>query len=241
VDRIIDMHAHVLPGVDDGPSTLEESLDLLGRMAACGTDLCVAASHYNPPLYVLDNLEGRVAELSRAAEARGLDVEIRAGAEIALHAGLPDDVDSGQLITLGGGKAVLLEMPFSPLPPNFREFIFHTAARGFKPVLAHPERCPSFEGRPDQVRLLRESGALVQITAGSLDGFFGRAERRLSRTLLSEGLVDIIASDAHGRLGRPVDLRRAAEEAARFTQTQSQAWACVSLTPGRLLGLGPAD
>jgi len=235
--KVIDLHTHVIWGVDDGPETLEESLDLLRRLEAAGTRVCVATPHYNPPLYTFEEVPGRFIELADAAGEAGLGLELVLGAEVALHQTIREEVEAGSLRALGKSRTVLLEMPPHPLPPRFREFVFSLSSRGLKPLLAHPERCPSLAGDLPALLALRESGALVQVTAGALLGDFGRAVRKVVRTLLRKDMVDVIASDVHGLLGRSGDLPKAAAEAARWCGSSDKAQAMITSTPARLLSM----
>ncbi len=235
--RTADLHAHVIPGVDDGPPETGLCLELLSRMADAGTAVCAATPHYIPPVYDLAGLKEKFAALESAVAGARIPVKLVLGAENSLYPEIQADADAGRLLTTGTARSVLLEMPMGPLPPRFREFVFSLAARGYRPVLAHPERSPAFSNDPRQVRLLRESGAAVQITAGSLSGDFGREERNFARALLREGLVDVIASDAHGSPWRPLNLVEAAEEAGRWCGSADAAEAMVSSTPLKLLGL----
>ncbi len=232
---VTDLHTHVIPAVDDGPEDEAESLDLLGRIAAAGTGICAATPHYQPPVTALEGVRERFDSLRAAAGRKCIPIELHLGAELSIYAGIQSDAENGKLLTLGAGRAVLLEMPLEgTLPPRFREFVFSLSARGYKPVLAHPERSPAFSWDARPVAGLRDSGALVQITSGALFGEFGRQERGFARSLLKAGLVDVIATDAHSIRRTNLDLREAAAEAARWCG-EDAAEAMITSTPARLL------
>jgi protein-tyrosine phosphatase len=197
---VIDLHCHVLPGIDDGPASLEDSLALCRAAAAAGTSTLVATPHVSwdwPKVSSRVVAEG-VALVNDALRAEGLDLEVRPGAEVAMtRAGdLPDE----ELVALrlGGGPYLLVECPYSPAAAGFDAILHGLAARGHKIVLAHPERCPAFQRDRARLRAFVDAGMLTSITAGAFVGRFGRGVKAFARELLDEGLVHDVASDGHG-------------------------------------------
>jgi protein-tyrosine phosphatase len=217
---VIDLHCHVLPGIDDGPATIEGSLALARIAAAAGTRVLVATPHVNGR-YRNDarTIARLVAELNVriAAEdvccADGTPLEVRAGAEVALT--LVAELDRSELsqLTLGGGPWLLVEPPFSPVAPNLDEILLELQGEGRRIVLAHPERCPAFRREPRMLTRLVRAGMLTSITAGSLGGRFGEEARDFALKLAREGLLHNVASDAHDEVQRRpeigVELERA--------------------------------
>ncbi|MDX6657651.1 MAG: protein-tyrosine phosphatase [Solirubrobacteraceae bacterium] len=197
---MIDLHCHVLPGIDDGPETLEDSLALCRAAAAAGTRTVVATPHVS---WDWPNVNSRVvadgvARVNEALEAEGLDLEVRPGAEVAMtRAG---DLEDSELIALrlGGGPYLLVECPFSPAAAGFDAILHGLVARGHRILLAHPERCPAFQRDRERLRSFVDAGMLTSITAGALVGRFGRGVKVFARELLEQGLVHDIASDGHG-------------------------------------------
>lgn len=197
---MIDLHCHVLPGIDDGPETLADSLALCRAAAAAGTRTIVATPHvsWDWPAVTSKVVADGVARINEALLAEGLDLEVRPGAEVAMtRAG---DLDDAELVALrlGGGPYLLVECPYSPATAGFDAILHGLAGRGHRIVLAHPERCPAFQRDRDRLRSFVEAGMLTSITAGALVGRFGRGVKAFARDLLAEGLVHDIASDGHG-------------------------------------------
>ena len=202
---MIDLHTHVLPGIDDGPPTVEGSIDLAREAAAQGTTTLVATPHIT---WELANdarvvAEG-VAALQPRLDAAGIPVTIRVGGEVVITraAELPDDELCR--LHLGGGEWLLAECPLSASATGFETMLHHLQARGHRIVLAHPERAPAFQRRPELLRGLVGAGMLTSITAGSMRGDFGTTVKRVTFDLLEEDLVHNVASDAHdARRRRP--------------------------------------
>jgi protein-tyrosine phosphatase len=211
---VIDLHFHVLPGIDDGPSTLGDALALAAAAQAGGTTTVVATPHVSLEYRNGAQEIGRlVGELDAHLQTAGIALEVRTGAEVAttVLADLPD----GELsrLTLAGGRWLLLEPPFAAVLGGFEEIVAGLQRKGFGVVLAHPERCRGFHRDPQLLERLVRSGALVSITAGSLDGRFGAPVRRFSHDLMRAGLVHNVASDAHDQRARPPSLAGELERA----------------------------
>jgi protein-tyrosine phosphatase len=201
---VIDLHCHVLPGIDDGPPTIEDSLTLARAAAAAGTRTLVATAHvsWEYPNRA-DTIARAVHELNSRLSEAGVALEIRAGAEIAMTR-LPETApDELSRLTLGGGRWLLVEPPFTQVATGLDILIADLQDRGYRVVLAHPERCPAFHDNRSMLEALVHSGVLASVTAGSLDGRFGSAIRRFSLDLMRDGLVQNVASDAHDHSRRP--------------------------------------
>jgi protein-tyrosine phosphatase len=207
---VIDLHCHVLPGIDDGPATMDASLRLARVAAASGTRVLVATPHVsrryrNDPgtiASLVDELNRRVTDAG-IATPDGEALQIRAGAEIALTQ--VADVEPGQLdsLGLGGGRWLLVEPPFTPIATNIDGLLLELQGSGHPIVLAHPERCPAFHRHPEMVRDLVGAGILTSVTAGSFAGRFGTEARALALALARDGLLHNVASDAHDDSKRP--------------------------------------
>ena len=202
----IDLHAHILPGVDDGPEALEGSLALARAAVAAGTDLMVATPHVNESRFIEPGaIPAAVEALAGHLADAGIDLELQAGAEIALPRVLDLDDEDLRALALGHSRCVLLESPFAPAG-TFEVLIHEVLARGHPVLLAHPERCPAFQREPARLAALVEAGVHVQITAGALTGRFGTRVREVALRLLRDGLVHVVASDAHDDVRRPPGL-----------------------------------
>jgi protein-tyrosine phosphatase len=201
---MIDIHCHVLPGLDDGPSNMPEALALAGAALASGTTTLVATPHIDHTWRVRPQLiPARAAMLQHALRERGIDLQITTGAEIALSR--LADLTRAELagLRLGGGPYLLLECPLSTTAGDFDSLLLTVHGREEWVVLAHPERSPLFQREPARLTRLVEAGLLCSITAGSITGAFGGSVRRFSIELLRDGLVHAVSSDAHDHVNRP--------------------------------------
>ena len=232
----VDLHTHILPGLDDGAASLAEAArmarvalaDGIGRMAATPHGLRL------PPGADQAALATRVAELASFLKARALPLQVVVGAETALIPFLPQQIDAGQAVTLNGSRYLLLEFPYRGLPTRVEEMLFQVQVRGLVPILAHPERNAQLQRSPELLARWVERGALVQVTAGSLLGHFGRGPQHAAERFLEAGLAHVIASDAHNAEERPPILSLAQAKAAEITG-EARAQAMVSSTPAAIL------
>ena len=215
---MIDLHSHVLPGLDDGPGDMAGSLSLARAAVDAGTRVLAATPHIGhrydvPP----SELAAHLAALREALDADGVPLEVVAGGEVA--AGMAADLTPGELeqIALGGGSCILLECPFSESGGLMPGLAAHLRGDGFRVLLAHPERSPEFLREPALLAALIDDGAFVQITAGSLRGDFGRMVRRFALALLGDRLVHVVASDAHDAYHRSPELASIVALVARET------------------------
>jgi protein-tyrosine phosphatase len=212
---VLDLHAHILPGIDDGPANEQESLAMAEAALAHGVRTIAATPHIDHS-FMVDPLEipGRVEHLNSRLRAAEIPLGVVPGGEVALHRLL--ELDDAQLnaVHLGSGRHILLEPPFAAPVPALDNLVFELQARGHQVLIAHPERCAA-TANVDRAAALVERGALLQLTASSLLGKFGGPVRKISIELLACGLVDVLASDAHGATSRSMDLAGALEAAER--------------------------
>jgi protein-tyrosine phosphatase len=216
---MIDLHAHILPGLDDGAKDLDESLAMCLVAAQDGITEIVATPHTgngsydNSPDRILaaaEDLNGRLAE-------RDIPVRILPGADIYVHERLGDLVKDRKVLTVNDNmRYVMVEFPRHVVPPNYLEWMFHLTLAGLTPILTHPERNTAVKGNTDIVRKWVEKGGLVQLTAMSISGDFGPEIRKCSEELLGYNLVHIIASDAHSADRRPPKLSKAVRAASQI-------------------------
>jgi protein-tyrosine phosphatase len=197
---VIDLHTHVLPGIDDGARSLDDSRALAREAAAQGISALVATPHVREDYpTTADMMEEAVADVRADFIEQGIAVEVVHGAEIDLSLlwAIPPD-DLRRLTIAQTGRYLLLEFPYRRWPLALDTSVKRLVGLGMTPVLAHPERNPEVQDRPDRVRGLVEDGALVQVTAASLDGMQDRSAQAAALRLLELGLVHVLASDSHG-------------------------------------------
>jgi protein-tyrosine phosphatase len=207
---VIDLHCHVLPGIDDGPTSLAESLALAQAAQAGGTEVIVATPHVNWQWpNSARSITAGVDRVNAALGEAGIDVEVCVGAEIAMSK-LPD-LPEGELraLRLGGGDSLLVECPLAMVAAPIDAIVFSLHQRGYRTVLAHPERSPSMRAEPGRLEALVRAGAITSITAGSLLGQFGREVQSFSFWMLERRLVHNVTSDAHDAERRSPSLRDA--------------------------------
>ena len=215
---MIDLHCHVLPGIDDGPATDEDSIELLGALQADGAETVAATPHLRSdfPAVKVAELRDRVARLEEAARGRPSPVIVPA-AEVSLPWAIEASDDDLRLASFGQrGEYLLVEAPYGPASPRFDESLRNLRLRGLRILLAHPERNPSYQQDPKRLAALVARGTLVQVNASSiLSTKRGSRSRQLAFALLREGLAHVIASDAHSVGWRPPMLTAAATAAER--------------------------
>jgi protein-tyrosine phosphatase len=196
---VIDLHCHLLPGIDDGPPDLQSALALARAAAAAGTQTIVATPHIDQrwgvdPVAV----PAAVVHMRAALTEAHIELEVLPGGEVDLTR--LADMDRGEVdaVRLGGGPYMLLECPLrDSRGVGFPTAVAQLHRQGERILLAHPERCPGFHRRPEQLAELVQSGVLTSITSSALLGRFGGTVRAFALRLLREGLVHNVASDAH--------------------------------------------
>ena len=211
---VIDLHCHILPGLDDGPATVEDSLALADRAVAGGTRTIVATPHIREDHpFELERIADGVEDLNSALAGASVPLEVMTGGEVAINRAVVLGDDDLRKVALGSGAYLLVESPYVYVSDLLEHAVSDLQERGFRPLLAHPERSPCFQSRIERLGRLVDDGALCSITAGSLAGRFGRTVKRFSVELLAAGLVHDIASDAHNAGRRPPLDRRELDEA----------------------------
>jgi protein-tyrosine phosphatase len=204
---MLDMHCHLLPGIDDGPDTLDESLDLARAMVADGITKAVCTPHVFPGRF--DNVRGSIAQAFQKfvveLQAAAIPLELCWAGEVRLAPEVLELLADQAVPFLGqvsGKRTMLLELPDGMIPLGADRFVRTLLRAGVRPVLAHPERNRSVMEDSERLRPFMEDGCYVQLTAGSLVGQFGERARVTARRLLDEGWVHAVASDCHNLGGR---------------------------------------
>jgi protein-tyrosine phosphatase len=204
---VIDLHAHLLPGIDDGPPDDAGSVAMAKAAVEAGITAMAATPHIDHANNVMvGELADRRARLAQVLADERVDLQILQGGELTGARLMELPAEDLSALTLGGGRYLLLECPFTPVGSMFEHIVFRAQSLGFDVLLGHPERSPEFAGRPERLAGLVERRVLVQVTAGSLSGHFGRTVQRSTIEMLAEGLVHVISSDAHEARRRRPDL-----------------------------------
>ena len=204
---MIDLHAHLLPGVDDGPPDLPGTLALASAAVAGGTRVMAATPHIGFQHGVSPGeLADRVAAVREALAREGIALEAVTGGELAPDRTLDLSDDELRAVALGDSRCILLECPFTRAGDLMARLVAHLQMKGYRVLLGHPERSPTFLADLDELAELVRRGAFAQLTAGSLRGDFGRTVQRGARGMLERGLAHVVASDAHAATGRSPSL-----------------------------------
>jgi protein-tyrosine phosphatase len=196
---MIDLHCHMLPGIDDGAKTLDISIEMARIAVGDGISVTACTPHIYPGLYMNDGpgISGHVARLQSALQDHGIPLRLVVGADVHLVPGLLGGLRSGAIPTLHGSRYFLLEPSHTTPPPRFEDSLFDLIASGYTPIITHPERLTWIENHyPVFLRLVKQ-GAWMQITAGALSGKFGARAQYWGERFLNEGQTHILATDAH--------------------------------------------
>lgn len=208
---MIDLHSHILHGVDDGATNLQMALDMARLAVEDGVEVMACTPHFLPGVYDPnpEDVVRRVAELNDRLMEAGIDLAVVTGCEAHVRPDMLKRLGAGQVLTYHYGRYVLIEMPPVTLPPNMDRFFLDLIRAGYRPVMAHVERYRWSERSMPLIQSMAVAGVLMQVTAGSFFGDYGRAAQDISIRLLDLGLVHVVASDAHDVTKRPPGLSRA--------------------------------
>jgi protein-tyrosine phosphatase len=220
--RLIDLHCHILPGIDDGPDDLQSSLELARLLSEEGVETVAATPHLREdhPEVRPTELRARCDDLRQALSDAGIDLMVVNGGEVDLLWALTATDDDLALVSYGqAGSWLLIETPNGPLPATFEQSLAELRGRGYRVLLAHPERSADFQAHPERLLELTRDGVALQVTASTL----GQSRRqsksaRLAYFLLDHDAVHALSSDAHGASGH----RRAPEWRALETSGLSR-------------------
>lgn len=212
---MIDIHCHILPGLDDGPRAMDDALDMARMAVADGIRGMLCTPHWHPMIWPNEkrDIVQAVAQFRSRLAEEGIALQVWAGSELSLDADLDSSLEGGRLCSLNGGSWILLELPGSMPPPGIDEYLWSFHQRGYNVVLAHPERYDYVQRDPARLYAWASMGVGVQITASSLLGRLGPETADLCRRLLEHRLVHFVASDSHGVRSRRPMLRKAVEAA----------------------------
>jgi protein-tyrosine phosphatase len=234
---LIDIHAHILPGLDDGAADLCQALAFAREAEKQGVAAIFATPHCCDGVHDCDRdaILAAARDLSAAVREAGLKIRILPGAEIRVTHDLLDRFDAGRLVTLGnGGAFLLLELPPMFIVPAVLRLIRQLKERGVTPLIAHAERNPMIINQPELAPELMAAGARLQVTAASLTGDFGRTVFRAAKQLVETGRVFCLGSDIHP--DRKYRMKAAAIKIEKW-MGRHQAAKLVWKNPEQILGL----
>lgn len=238
---MIDLHCHILPGIDDGAADLDVALGMAAMAAADGITTTACTPHIMPGVYdISPGAIRRHIDLLRDALAEaGVPLELVVGSDAHMRPDFSTALDQGNILALNDSRYVLFEPPHHVPPPRLEECLFGIQMAGYVPILTHPERLSWIGSRYPLLTHLAKSGVWMQITAGSISGRFGKHPKYWAERLLSEGLVHILASDAHNCTSRPPLLAQAHELAIELVGKEEATNLVLTRPAGVLKNVDP--
>ena len=195
----VELHSHLIPGIDDGVQAIEESVAVLKQLHEWGYQKVITTPHIMADFYKNgpDNILPGIEKVRQALAENNIPLQLEAAAEYMIDDGFERKIDQGTILTFGN-KYVLVELPFMSEPVNFKSALFNLRVDGYKPVLAHPERYGFLAAKPDKFLELHEQGVLLQLNLFSLVGYYSPQIQKTAEYLLKNKLISFVGSDCHG-------------------------------------------
>ncbi|MGM0842303.1 MAG: tyrosine-protein phosphatase [Bacillota bacterium] len=209
---MIDIHSHILPGLDDGAKTVQDSIDMAKKAVAEGIHTIIATPHHRNGKY--DNLKSDilplVSELNETFAQENINLNVLPGQECRIFGEILEDYEKGEILTLNKDTQYLfIEFPSNSVPRYAERLLYDIQVEGLTPVIVHPERNAELIERPDKLYKLVKNGAITQLTASSLIGYFGKNIQKFSQKMIEANLTHFIASDAHNIHNRTFKMEEA--------------------------------
>ncbi|MFK7952903.1 MAG: tyrosine-protein phosphatase [Ekhidna sp.] len=195
---LIDIHSHLIPGIDDGAKSLEQTLEMLTAFKRLGYQKIITTPHIHPryPNTII-GIKSGLEVVQKAINEHNLDIQVEVAAEYFVDEEFLNQVKTNKEILFFGKNLVLVESSFLNKPIFFEEALFELKSKGYTPVLAHPERYQFLEGSIEWLQELKSMGTLMQVTASSICGYYGESPQKIAKKLFKNNLVDILGSDLH--------------------------------------------
>ncbi|GAA0070287.1 exopolysaccharide biosynthesis protein [Clostridium sardiniense] len=211
---MIDIHSHILPGIDDGPKKLEMSLDMIRKSHEEGTKNIVATPHFRRGCFETPYSEVKkvVKYFNDLVKDEGLDINIHYGQEVYYSDRIVEDLEEGLIGTINDGIYMLVEFPMRRIPSEAVDYMYELKLRGITPIIAHPERYLEVIKKPEIINPFIEEGCLFQLNAGSIRGFFGKDVKKTAETLIKNNVYSFIGSDAHNNSSRNTGIKEEYQE-----------------------------
>lgn len=213
MEKFIDIHSHILSGVDDGAGSIAESISMLRQAQKEGISAVILTPHQKPERRCVSvrGIREKIVRLQMEMERQHIQIALYPGSELLYWHGLRERLEDGRVCTLAGSRYVLVEFLPDENWQYIRDGLYDLACGGYRPVVAHVERCMQLAAEPEKVRELINMGCYIQMNAGSITGLSGLAMKRGARRLIKEELVHFVATDAHRETGkRSVQLKKCA-------------------------------
>lgn len=197
----IDMHSHLIPSIDDGSKSIEDSLEILHLMSNLGYKKVITTPHIMMDKYPnsKDTILSGLDSLQKAVKADGMDIIVDVGAEYYMDENFYNYLENDDVLTIGDDNYILFETSYFSKPIYFEELIYKMQVKGYKPILAHPERYRYISNPKDEFLRLKELGVYLQLDINSLGGHYGKLAKKHAQIMVKMGIVDFLGSDIHYR------------------------------------------
>ncbi|GAA0855793.1 tyrosine-protein phosphatase [Clostridium nitritogenes] len=201
---MIDIHSHILPGIDDGSKKTSMTLDMIKRASLDGTTDIVATPHYRKGYFYVPYKEVKeiATNLNKLVKEEGIDCNIHYGQEVYYSESIMEDLENGEIGTINGGQYILVEFPMRRIPEEAIDYMYELRLRNITPIIAHPERYKDFMNDIIKINDFINEGCLFQMNAGSILGEFGSEVKKCSEKLIKNRIYNFIGSDAHNDTSR---------------------------------------
>lgn len=211
---MIDIHSHILPGIDDGSKSIEMTLDMIKRAEREGIENIVATPHFRRGCFdvTYNEVKELVLKINKLLESEGIDIKVHAGQEVYFSERIIDDFEKGIIGTINDGKYMLLEFPMRKIPKEAADYMYELKLRGVTPIIAHPERYSEVISNVEVLNQFIDEGCLFQLNAGSVRGDFGKDVKKTAEKLIKYGVYAFIGSDAHNNKSRNTGIFEESQE-----------------------------
>lgn len=201
---MIDLHSHILPGLDDGSKNIEETIEMARISVSEGINKIVATPHHRKPRYLTkkEDVLGKTIYINSILKQKNIDLKIYTGMEIRMSRDIPEKLRNDELLSLNESKYILIELPFKEELDYTEDVLHEIKILGYIPVIAHPERYQVVMNDPNYVKKLIEDGCLIQINSNSLTGQFGTECKQVAEILVKHRMVHLVSTDSHSSRNR---------------------------------------
>lgn len=231
---MVDIHAHILPGLDDGAGSMGEALKIASIAVNQGISHMAATSHGNYYPYTIEEYWDELQKLQKELEKEKISLKLYPGMEIFVDEDIWESLEQKQLLTLNHTNYILVEFPFEEDPEVVISSLARLKQRGYWCILAHPERYLFMQRDEELAWYLADQGCVLQINAGSLLGSFGRKSEQLAKQMLDSGIISVIATDTHDTDIRPPHMKVLVKQLQKnYPDSYVRLW--MSENPSRIL------
>ncbi len=206
---VIDIHSHIIQGLDDGSKDIDISLDMARIYLENGINKVIATPHHiEKDNFLVEGSKESLDILKDQLEKNNLDLKVYLGSEVYIYPDMLKDMEEDKIMTLNGSRYLLIEFPIRDIPLYVESIIYGLLIKGYIPIIAHPERYLKVQENPNILYTLLKNGAMAQLNLSSLEGFYGKTARRTAKTLLRHKMIQFIATDAHNNTGRSPQVQK---------------------------------